>query len=194
MKITKKTEWLLGLATLLLTGLVSIGYSYAENQTAAPPAGPEPVPPAPPLPPERPAPRFISVPLDAPEPPPPPPEKTVTVKRSMPLWIGVPLFVLGLLAIAVPLGALALVLSVVLLCPGLVVLAGAWLIAVGGLWCVSYIADALMLFGAAFFVLGLALLVLFLGLWLAVSMVKLYIRLVRGMKHLFLGRKVREYA
>ena len=66
--------------------------------------------------------------------------------------------------------------------------------AVGGLWCVSYIADALMLFGAAFFVLGLALLVLFLGLWLAVSMIKLYIRLVRGMKHLFLGRKVREYA
>ena len=36
MKITKKMEWLLGLATLLLTGLVSIGYSYAENQTAAP--------------------------------------------------------------------------------------------------------------------------------------------------------------
>ncbi len=163
---------------------------------------PKPAPPRPeqapdptaPLPqPIRPQPRFISVPLDEQDHI-PFPEEPAPVQRSMPLWVGVPLFILAIVCLAVPLGALILVLLPLLLVPGLAVLAGAWLTAVGGLWCVSYIADAVMLFGAAFFILGLALMVLFLGLWLDVALVKLYIRLMKGVKHLFLGRKVTSRA
>lgn len=154
------------------------------------PAAPAPERPASALPPERTAPRFVSVPLDHHHEPLPAPEPVVTVERSLPLWAGVPLFILAILLVAVPLGALLLALLPILLAPGLAVLAGAWLTAVGGLWCVSYIADAVMLFGAAFFILGLALMILFLGLWLDIALVKLYIRLMRGLKHLLLGRKV----
>ena len=60
----------------------------------------------------------------------------------------------------------------------------------GGLWCISYIADAVMLFGVAFFVLGLALVILWCGVWLDVAIVKIYIRVMVGLKHLFLGRRV----
>ena len=163
----------------------------APEPEEAPAPAPQPARPAPVLPPERPAPRFISVPLDhRPQERRPAPEPVVTVKRSMPLAAGVPLFILVLIAAAVPLGAVLLVLLPLLLLPGLAILAAAWLMAVGGLWCVSYIADAVMLFGAAFFILGLALMALFLGLWLDVALVRLYIRLLTGMKHLFLGRKV----
>ncbi len=163
----------------------------APEPEEAPAPAPQPARPAPVLPPERPAPRFISVPLDhRPQERRPAPEPVVTVKRSMPLAAGVPLFILVLIAAAVPLGAVLLVLLPLLLLPGLAILAAAWLTAVGGLWCVSYIADAVMLFGAAFFILGLALMALFLGLWLDVALVRLYIRLLTGMKHLFLGRKV----
>ena len=36
MKTTKRLEWMLGLAVILLTGIISAGYSYAANETASP--------------------------------------------------------------------------------------------------------------------------------------------------------------
>ena len=123
----------------------------------------------------------------------PPPEPPMVTKRSMPLWVGIPLFILTLILV-LPLAALILALLPVMVLPGLLILAAAWLMSVGGLWCISYIADAVLLFGGAFLILGVALFVLYGGLWLDVAMVKLYIRLLVGMKHLFLGKKVRDYA
>ena len=152
-------------------------------ETPAPSDNKEPTPP-----------RFVSMPLDAPHEPRPRPQPRTVVKRSMPLWAGIPLFVILLLVLAVPVGLVCLVLLPVLLAPGLAILVAAWLAAVGGLWCISYIADAVMLFGLAFVVLGVALLVLWCGVWLDVGLVTLYIRALRGMKHLFLGRTVTEYA
>lgn len=109
--------------------------------------------------------------------------------RYMPLWVGIPLFLIAVVCLGVPLAAVVLVLFAVLLVPGPLLLIAAWLVFVGGLWCVAYIADAVMLFGAAFIVLGLGLMVLWLCLWLGVSMVKLYIRGVRGLGRVCLGRK-----
>ena len=143
---------------------------------------------------EAPEPRFVSVPLDEPEPAPKQERPTVYVDRSMPLWIGVPLFVLSLIVLALPLAVVCLALLPVLLIPGAAVLVCAYLAAVGGLWCTNYIADAAMLFGVAFLILGVALLVLWGGFRLDVGLVTLYIRLVRGLKGLFLGKKVKRHA
>ncbi len=144
------------------------------------------------LPPEPSRPRFVSMPLD-PDEYVPPPEPPMVTKRSMPLWVGIPLFILTLILV-LPLAAVILALLPVMVLPGFLILAAAWLMSVGGLWCISYIADAVLLFGGAFLILGVALFVLYGGLWLDVIMVKLYIRLLVGMKHLFLGKKVRDYA
>ena len=144
------------------------------------------------LPPAPSRPRFVSMPLD-PDEYVPPPEPPMVTKRSMPLWVGIPLFILTLILV-LPLAAVILALLPVMVLPGFLILAAAWLMSVGGLWCISYIADAVLLFGGAFLILGVALFVLYGGLWLDVIMVKLYIRLLVGMKHLFLGKKVRDYA
>lgn len=152
----------------------------------------EEAPPEPTVPPAPAAPRFVAMPLDA-EAYVPPPEPVMVTRRSMPLWVGIPLFIL-LLILTLPLAAAVLALLPAMILPGASILVSSWLTAVGGLWCISYIADALMLFGGAFIILGIALLVLYGGLWLDVAMVKLYIRLLVGMKHLFLGKKVRDYA
>lgn len=117
-----------------------------------------------------------------------------TVERTMPLWAGIPLFILSLFVIAIPLAAVLLVLVPVLVLPGVALLIGAWLAAVGGLWCISYIADAVMLFGLALVILAAGLVVLWLGLWLLVSAVALYIRGMRGISHLTLGKKVMAHA
>lgn len=117
-----------------------------------------------------------------------------TVEHTMPLWAGIPLFILSLFVIAIPLAAVLLVLVPVLVLPGVALLIGAWLAAVGGLWCISYIADAVMLFGLALVILAAGLVVLWLGLWLLVSAVALYIRVMRGLSHLTLGKKVMAHA
>ena len=137
--------------------------------------------------------RFIAMPLDAGEED-GLPEPTVTVERAMPLWAGIPLFILAVVVIALPLAAVVIALLPVLAAPGAAVLVGAWVAFVGGLWCISYIADAVMLFGVAFIILAVGLFVLFAGLWLAVKLITLYCRALRGLKRLMLGRKVVRYA
>lgn len=168
-----------------------------EQEPSAPEEdAPEPGP-APPVqrqatPTERPAPRFVAMPLDEgdafDE-----PEKAgpdVVIERVMPIWVGIPLFIICLFVLALPIGALCIILLPILLLPGLALLLGTWLTAVGGLWCTSYIADALMLFGLAALILSVALLVLWAGLRLDVGIVSLYARGCRAVSHLTLGRKV----
>ncbi len=160
----------------------------------APESAPAEESPAAEEPPERePAPaepRFVSVPVHDGEPEEEYEPQRPAVDRPMPLWLGVPLFILAVIVLGVPLAVLALALLPVMLLPGAAILIGAVLAAVGGLWCISYIADAVMLFGVAFFVLGLALVILWCGVWLDVAIVKIYIRITVGLKHLFLGRRV----
>lgn len=123
---------------------------------------------------------------------PEPMEPEAYYERSMSLGIGIPLLILVMLAIGVPLAALVLALAAVCLAPGAAVLFGAWLVAVGGLWCLAYMADAVLLFGAALLVLAIGLVVLWGGLWLASRLVLLYTRGVQWLCGELLGRKVTD--
>lgn len=135
-------------------------------------------------------------PLPEPEPEPLPafeaPEPEEYYERSMPLGVGIPLLVLVMVAIGVPLAALVLALTAVCLAPGAAVIFGAYLIAVGGLWCLAYVADAVLLFGAALLVLAVGLVVLWGGIWLAGRMFILYARGVNWLGGELLGRKVTD--
>ena len=124
------------------------------------------------------------------ETPAPAAEARTVVERSMPLGLGIPLFILVFGALGIPLGLLCLALSLVLLCPGCAILFGAYLIGVGGLWCTAYMADAVLLFGAAFIVLAVGLLALWLGIWLAVKLFTAYGKGVGWIAGELLGRKV----
>ena len=144
--------------------------------------------------------RFVAVPVHeetpeeaapADEEEEPPRRPAPRVVRPMSPWLGAPLFILSIIVLGIPLAALMLVLLILLLVPGALVLGGAALAAIGGLWCISYVADAALMFGLAAFILGLALLVLWCGFALDVGLVKLYIRAIAGLKHVFLGRRVR---
>lgn len=120
------------------------------------------------------------------------PEPEVYYERSMPLGVGIPLLVLVMIAIGVPLAALVLALCAVCLAPGAAVIFGAYLIAVGGLWCLAYVADAVLLFGAALLVLAVGLVILWGGFWLASRLVLLYSRGVNWLGGELLGRKVTD--
>ena len=93
-----------------------------------------------------------------------------------------------------PLTLVGLLLIPTLILPGLAVLFSAFLAFVGGLWCLSIIADAAVLFGLACILLAAGLSALWLGLWLDVALVNLWSRGVKGLSHLTLGRKVIRYA
>ena len=123
---------------------------------------------------------------------PEPTEPQTYYERSISLGLGIPLLILVLVAIGVPLAALVLALSVVCLAPGAAVIFGAYLIAVGGLWCLSYVADAVLLFGAALLVLAIGLVVLWGGLWLASRLMILYTRGVQWLCGELLGKKVTD--
>ena len=112
------------------------------------------------------------------------------IERTMPLGLGIPLFVLVFAALGVPLCALTLALTVVLLLPGAAALVGAYLALAGGLWCTGYMADAVLLFGLAAVILALGLLLLALGLWAAVILWRLYRQGVGWVAGELLGRKV----
>lgn len=124
----------------------------------------------------------------------PSPAVYTTVERVIPLWLGIPLFALTVVFIVLPLAALCLVLIPTLLIPGLAILLGAFLAFVGGLWCISIIADAAVLFGSALILLALGLIILWCGLWIDVSMVSGFARALRGLAHLTLGKKVTVHA
>lgn len=121
-------------------------------------------------------------------------EPVYVIERSMPLGLGIPLFILVFVALGIPLAVLCLALSLVLLAPGCAVLFGAYLVFVGGLWCMNYMADAVLLFGLTAVVLAVGLLVLWLGLWLAVLLWRLYGKGVGWIAGELLGRKVIEDA
>lgn len=112
------------------------------------------------------------------------------IERTMPLGLGIPLFILVFAALGIPLAALCLALALALIAPGCAVLFGAYLVFVGGLWCVGYMADAVLLFGLMFVVLAAGLLVLSLGVWLAVLLIRLYVRAFGWIAGELLGRKV----
>lgn len=123
---------------------------------------------------------------------PEPMEPDIYYERSMPLGLGIPLLILVLLAIGIPLAVLALALSAVCLAPGAAVVFGAYLIFVGGLWCLSYMADAVLLFGAALLVLAVGLVILWGGIWLVSRLFLLYGRSVQWLCGELLGRKVTD--
>ena len=120
-------------------------------------------------------------------------EPRLVVERSMPLGLGIPLFILLFIALGLPLAALVIALSLVFLLPGCACLFCAYLIFVGGLWCMSFIADAILLFGLSFIALALGLFVLWAGIWIAAGMIRLYIRFIRWLAGELLGRKVWTY-
>ena len=156
----------------------------ASAETAAPAQEPAPEPkkeaPAAAAAPEAPAAAELD---EAPGP------RTI-IERTMPLGLGIPLFLLVFVALGIPLGLLCLALSLALLVPGCAILFGAYLIGVGGLWCTAYMADAALLFGAAFIVLAIGLLVLWLGIWLAVKLWTVYVKGVGWIAGELLGRRV----
>ena len=115
------------------------------------------------------------------------PEETEQGKSSAAKFFGTVLFILGFLAVGLPLAAAVIGLFVLLLVPGAAAAVGAWLCAVAGLWCLTYLADALLLFGAAFLVLAVALLLITLGLWCGVWLIRLYARLIRLWARLTMG-------
>ena len=119
---------------------------------------------------------------------------TVVYERSVPLGLGIPLFILLTLALGVPLLLLCAALTAVFLAPGCAVLLGAYLLFVGGLWCLSIVADAILLFGAALVVLAIGLFVLRIGLWLTVRIWTLWGKALIWVARELLGRRVTEDA
>lgn len=120
------------------------------------------------------------------------PDQEAEYDRPMPLGAGIALLTLVLIAIGIPLAAITLALMAVCLAPGAAVVLGAYLAAVGGLWCLGYMADAIMMFGLAFLVLAVGLIVLWGGIWLCSRLVKVYAMGVRWLCGELLGRKVTE--
>lgn len=115
-------------------------------------------------------------------------------KRGVPLGLGIPLFILVLAGLGLPLAVLCIGVMAALILPGCAIIFGAYLTAVGGLWCVGFMADAILMFGAAFIVLAFGLILLFGGIWLGVKLAALYIRGVRLLAgELLGGRKVTVY-
>ncbi len=110
--------------------------------------------------------------------------------RSVPLGLGIPLFVLITAAIGIPLFVLAVAVMAALLAPGLAGIFGAYLSAVGGLWCISYVADAILLFGLAFLILAVGLIVLWAGVWIDAKIIDLCARGIQWLSGELLGRKV----
>lgn len=117
-------------------------------------------------------------------------EPQVVYERSVPLGLGVILFVLIFLALGIPLFLLCAGLTVLFLAPGGLLIFGAYLVLVGGLWSLSVVADAILLFGAALVVLALGLMLLWLGFVVVFHIWKLWGRALTWTAGELLGRKV----
>ena len=120
--------------------------------------------------------------------------RAAPVRRSVPLWLGIPLYLIIVIALGIPLAVACVVIFLALLVPGLLVLFGTYLVFVGGLWCLSFMADAILLFGASFIVLSFGIIILFGGLWLGVRLMALYSRGIGWITGVLLGRRTAEYA
>lgn len=122
------------------------------------------------------------------------PEAAAEKTRHMPLGLGIPLFILIILAVGVPLLLAAAAAMAALLLPGAAGGIAAYLAAVGGLWCVGYIADAVFMFGLGFILLGVGLLLLWAGIWVDAKIIGLYARGVQWLSGALLGKRVTEDA
>lgn len=120
-----------------------------------------------------------------------PPAET-RIERTMSLGLGIPLFIFVMIALGLPAAAVFLALIAVFLLPGGTLLTGVYLTVIGALWCTAYMADAILLFGAAFIVLAAALIVLWAGIWVDVKLGTLYVRGVKWLAGELLGRRVTD--
>jgi len=111
------------------------------------------------------------------------------VKRPMPLYAGIPLFVLAAIVVGLPLAAVVLTVILALLSPGAAAVGAAGLVTIGALWCINYIADALLMFGLAFLVLAVALVLLWAGVWCDIKLVGAVVHLVRAFAGAVLGKR-----
>lgn len=126
------------------------------------------------------------------------PEEYVRPQRVQYRRVGAPmaaplggtLLALILLVAGVPLAALTLGVALVWLLPGAAGVAAALLSAIGALWCVGYMADAMLLLALGFLVLAAALLLIFGGVWLDVRLIRLFVRGVQALCDALLGKKV----
>ena len=112
------------------------------------------------------------------------------VGAPMPKTAGIAVLSLILLIAGLPLAALTLGVALVWLLPGAAGVIAAGLAAIGALWCLGYMADALLLLALAFLILAVALLQVFGGVWLDVKLIGLFVRGVRALCDALLGRKV----
>ncbi len=112
------------------------------------------------------------------------------VGAPMPKTAGIAVLSLILLIAGLPLAALTLGVALVWLLPGAAGVIAAGLAAIGALWCLGYMADALLLLALAFLILAVALLLVFGGVWLDVKLIGLFVRGVRALCDALLGRKV----
>ena len=111
-------------------------------------------------------------------------------ERSVPLGLGIPLFIVITAAIALPLFLLTVSVVALLLTPGLTGFFVAYLAAIGSLWCLSYIADTLLLVGVAFLLLALGLILLWAGIWADGKLLDLYAKGFQWLCGELLGRRV----
>lgn len=120
------------------------------------------------------------------------PHRTVYRRQNAPMApaLGGTLLAVILLVVGVPLAVFTLAVALVWLLPGAAGVLGAGLAAIGALWCLSYVADALLLLALGFLLLAAALLLLFCGVWLDVRLIGLYVRGVRALCDALLGKKV----
>ena len=118
------------------------------------------------------------------------PVPVTKIVRTMSLGLGIPLFIFVMIGLGVPVAAVFLAVMAAALVPGCAILFAAYLIAVGGLWCMGYMADAILLFGLAFVVLAAGILVLWFGIWVWIQLITVYSKGVRWLAGELLGRKV----
>ena len=169
-----------------------------DPEGTIPPAAPEPEPEPEPIPDPVPA---AEIPAErkpvkisgAPAPRPESRQARTVVESSVPLGLGIPLFLFLALALGLPFALICLALTAVFIAPGCAVIFGAYLVFVGGLWCTAFMADAIMLFGAALIVLALGLVILWVGLWIASRFWILWGRAMSWLAGELLGRKVTVY-
>ncbi len=114
------------------------------------------------------------------------------VERTMSLGLGIPLFLFVMIGLGLPAAAVFLALIAVLLLPGGALLTAVYLTVVGALWCTAYMADAILLFGTAFVLFAVALIVLWAGVWADVKLGTLYVQGVTWLAGELLGRKVTD--
>jgi len=87
-----------------------------------------------------------------------------------------------------PLFLLLMIIDVLLLVPGVAGIGAGLILVEAGTFSLTYMADALLVFGAALIVFALALLLLYGGLWCAVKLTKVYFKGICALMRAILGK------